>query len=327
MKIRIQSPTRVDFAGGTLDCWPLYSIIGEAQTINLAISIWTQVELEPRADATVEVDIVDLGYKKTYKDLMALMASTDRELDLVRAQLRYWRPTSGFLLRTRSQSPVGGGLGGSSSLCVSLIKAFAKWMEKSLTTPEIVTLAHNLEAYVLKKPTGTQDYFPAIEPGLNIIHYTPRGFELEKLSLTDEDFKNRMSLIYTGQPHHSGLNNWQVIKAALDGDIRTLQALHDIKDIADRVATVCRGKKWEALPELFQAEFEARVRLSAGFTSERIERLREVAMESGAQAVKICGAGGGGCVLVWSAPDRREQVEVECQKSGFQVLAVEPVLG
>jgi len=123
------------------------------------------------------------------------------------------------------------------------------------------------------------------------------------------------------------LNNWQVIKAALDGDIRTLQALHDIKDIADRVATVCRGKKWEALPELFQAEFEARVRLSAGFTSERIERLREVAMESGAQAVKICGAGGGGCVLVWSAPDRREQVEVECQKSGFQVLAVEPVLG
>jgi D-glycero-alpha-D-manno-heptose-7-phosphate kinase len=326
VKILKTSPTRVDLSGGTLDCWPLYLMVGDCVTVNLSISVSTQAELEERADSAIAISLKDLNYKKTFKNYAEFSESEDRELALVKRHIEYWKPKKGFSLETSSQSPVGGGLGGSSSLSISLIKAFTAWLDVKLNVTETVELAHNLEAQVLKKPTGTQDYFPALQPGLNAIHYTPSGPKLEKLPTEAALWNQHLSLVYTGQPHHSGLNNWQVIKAVLDGDTGPLRALSEIKDISWDLYRAVKSQDWKAFPGLFDREFEARVRLSSSFSSPEIDRLRDVALKAGALAVKICGAGGGGCVLVWSQPDKKKGVEAGCRAQGFEVLNVEAVL-
>jgi D-glycero-alpha-D-manno-heptose-7-phosphate kinase len=326
MKFSKQSATRVDLAGGTLDCWPLYLLVGNCVTVNLAVSISTRVVLEERADESIEIHVRDLKYQKRFGNLTELLNCTDGDLRLVKAHIEYWAPTKGFKLETVSESPIGGGLGGSSSLSISLIKAFSDWLKRPLELYPAVELAHNLEAQVLGKMTGTQDYFPAMSPGLNAIHYTARGPELETLP-TDSDFWNdRLSLVYTGQPHQSGLNNWQVIKASLDGDRGTLRALADIRAVSWDLYRAVKEKAWDQLPKLFDREFDARVRLSSSFSSPEIDRLRQLALKSGAQAVKICGAGGGGCVLVWSSPERKQKVEAGCREQGFEVLGAKAVL-
>ncbi len=326
MKITTKSATRVDLSGGTLDCWPLFLLVDSCVTINLSISISTYVTLEPRADKRVKLNVRDLNYEKEFPSLKEVLSSRDAELTLIQKHLAFWQPDSGFELTTQSESPVGGGLGGSSSLSISLIKAFSKWMDRPLDLYQSVTLSSNLEAQVLHKMTGTQDYFPALQPGLNAIHYTPTGARLETLDTQASFWNEHLSLVYTGKPHHSGLNNWFVIKAALDGDPGTLRALRDIRDVSnDMYSTIAKGK-WENLPSLFEREFEARVRLSSSFSSPEIERLRATALSSGAQSVKICGAGGGGCVLVWSNPDKKAQVEASCRRDGFQVLDTHAVL-
>jgi D-glycero-alpha-D-manno-heptose-7-phosphate kinase len=316
----------VDLSGGTLDCWPLYLLVDSCVTINLSISISTQATIEERPGKAVEIHMRDLGYRKTFKDLAEVLAASDPELKLVQKQLAYWKPQQGFYLETHSESPMGGGLGGSSSLSISLIKAFAEWQKKELGLYESVTLSANLEAQVLHKMTGTQDYFPALSTGLNAIHYTPQGARLETLPSQSHFWDGHLSLVYTGQPHHSGLNNWQVIKAALDGEHGTLKALSDIRDVSWDLYAAVKANDWAQLPGLFDREFEARVRLSSSFSSPQIERLREVALKAGAQAVKICGAGGGGCVLVWSHPERKSQVEAGCRAQGFEVLNVKAVV-
>lgn len=326
MKITKQSATRVDLSGGTLDCWPLYLLVDSCVTINLSVSIFTFATIEERPDSKIEIHLKDLKYKKLFANLEEVLASEDSQLLLVRKHLAFWKPTKGFNLETHSESPIGGGLGGSSSLSISLIKAFSAWLGQELDLYESVTLSANLEAQVLHKMTGTQDYYPALQPGLNAIHYTPRGAELKTMK-TDPDFWNkRLSLVYTGQPHHSGLNNWQVIKAALNEDEHTLQALRDIRDVSNDMHKVLIAGDFDQLPVLFDREFEARVRLSSSFSSPEIDRLRKVALSSGALAVKICGAGGGGCVLVWSEPSRKEQVEAGCRAQGFEVLNAKAVL-
>lgn len=326
MKITKKSSTRVDLSGGTLDCWPLYLLVDGCVTVNLSISISTQATLEERSDSGIEIHMRDIGYRRSFADRAELLAATDPVLSLVQRQVAYWKPERGFNLETFSESPVGGGLGGSSSLSISLIKAFSAWSGREMGLYESVTLSANLEAQVLRKMTGTQDYFPALATGLNAIHYTPEGARLESLPSSSEFWNGHLSLVYTGQPHHSGLNNWQVIKAALDGDSSTLKALADIRDVsADLYADVKAGR-WNRLPQLFEREFEARVRLSTSFSSPRIDRLREVALKAGAQAVKICGAGGGGCVLVWSHPDCKAEVETGCRENGFEVLNAKAVV-
>ena len=58
----MQSPTRIDLSGGTLDCWPLYLLVKKAQTVNLAIDIYTKVELQEASGDFVTIEMADLSY-------------------------------------------------------------------------------------------------------------------------------------------------------------------------------------------------------------------------------------------------------------------------
>ncbi|MEK6555184.1 MAG: galactokinase, partial [Bdellovibrionota bacterium] len=291
--IKTSSPTRVDFAGGTLDCWPLHVFVGDCVTVNLAIDVMTGCELEFFSSPTVEIEVTDLNYHQKFSNLAQMLGSGDPQLKLVQAVLKVYKPSRGFKLKTLSQSPVGGGLGGSSSLCISLIKAFAQAEGTQLKVYETVEMAHNIEAEVIHAPTGTQDYFPALAPGLNLIHYSARGPRLEPIDFDADLFSKRLMLVYTGKAHHSGINNWQVLKDVIEGKQKPLSALKRIAQISAQMAKACQGQDWGMIPELFHQEFEARVELSAGFTSPEIETLRRLVLQGGGDAVKICGAGGG----------------------------------
>ncbi len=324
--ISIKSPTRVDLAGGTLDLWPLYNFIGGAPTVNVAIDVWTQVDIDARSDQAIEIHSLDLNYKKTFRSCEELVASAEPEMTLFRPLLRHFQPRGGFSLKAQSQSPVGGGLGGSSSLVISLIKALSAWGGTRLANShEVVHFAHNIEAEVLNTPTGTQDYYPAFSGGLNILNYSFTGTQQEILPVKGSPLDEYFLLINTGRSHHSGLNNFEVLKSAVQKDKKTMQALQDLKSVAIEMSQVCRDQKWDRLPGLFQKEYKHRIQLSEGFSSPEIEKLHSLALNAGADAVKICGAGGGGCVLVWVSPNHRQKVISECQKAGFQTLNARPV--
>ncbi len=321
-----RSATRVDLAGGTLDCWPLYLLVDSAITTNISISIFTEVDLTPKSDSTIELSLEDIDFKAKFGDLAELLQASDPRLELVKRHVAHWRPQKGFSLKTRSQSPVGGGLGASSSLSMSLNKAFAQMSEVTLSLTDAIQLSANIEAQVLGKMTGTQDYFAAVAQGLNAIHYSPVGFTLEPIQIDPEFWNQRMTLVYTGQPHHSGLNNWKVIQGALNNDAHTMEHLKELKCIAQDMYAALKGAAWSSLAELFKREFQSRSQLSESFSSPEIERLNEVALKSGAHAAKICGAGGGGCVMIWSEPDAKKGVESACHDHGFRVLKAKVVV-
>ena len=50
MRIAASAPTRIDLAGGTIDIWPLYLFHDGAATLNAAISLRAQVNVEARSD-------------------------------------------------------------------------------------------------------------------------------------------------------------------------------------------------------------------------------------------------------------------------------------
>lgn len=323
-KIEIKSPTRVDLAGGTLDLWPLYQFIGGATTVNVAIDIWTRVTLQE--SDTVEWISHDLTLQKNYKNLEQALEDQDPKVALFRSVIGFFRPKKGFRLETKSDSPVGGGLGGSSSLTISMLKAFAKYTEKPFTSiHQLVHVAHNLEAQVLNTPTGTQDYYPAVSGGLNLLHYSEQGISQDILDIESSPLADHFLLVYTGKSHHSGLNNFEVLKSAVEKNSTCIKALKDLKIISAQMEKAVRGKSWHELPNLFNQEYEARIRLAPAFSSSEIEHLADLTQKSGATAVKICGAGGGGCILVWTPPESREKVVEACRSQKFQVMATKPI--
>ncbi len=325
-EVKVSSPTRVDLAGGTLDMWPLYSFLGGATTVNVAIDVYSQVELYKNDVHQIHIESKDLGYSKTFPDLKALLDCADPQLSLYKPLLNYFKPKIGFRLMTASQSPVGAGLGGSSSLVISMMKAFYKLLNEPLpSSHDVVQVAHNIEAQILNTPTGTQDYYPAFSGGINILNYRFQGIQQTIVPVNKLPLKDHFLLVYTGKAHHSGINNFEVLKSAVAKDVKVLNALKNLKEVADKTAEYCLAGQWSKLPDIFEAEYKYRTQLTEHFSSPEIRQIKDISHKVGASQVKICGAGGGGCVLVWTAPDVRTRIVKECQTQGFQILNSQPV--
>lgn len=325
-EIKIFSPTRVDLAGGTLDMWPLFNFVDGAKTVNVAIDVYSQVELTKTAGSEITIESKDLNYSKKFANLDALLASTDAQLTLYKPLLGFFKPTSGFRMMTASQSPVGAGLGGSSSLVISMMKAFYKMLGQAVpSSHDVVNIAHNMEAQILNTPTGTQDYYPAFSGGLNILDYSVKGIEQKVVPISSTPLKDYFLLVYTGKAHHSGINNFEVMKSAVVKDTKVMSALQGLKEVAAKAAEYCLSNDWKKLPDIFEQEYKLRIQLTERFSSPEIRQIKEISQKMGQSQIKICGAGGGGCVLVWTAPEVRPRIIKECQTQGFQILNSQPV--
>ncbi len=325
---KVKSPTRIDLAGGTLDLWPLYNFFGGAKTVNIAIDIFTTAELEilPN-DSSITFESMDLNKKKVYISYEKSLQDTDSDFALFRIVTDFFKPQFGFKLKTSSESPVGGGLGGSSSLLISMLKVFAKaTLQNPFTSvSHLVEVAHNLEAQLLLTPTGTQDYYPAVSGGINVLEYSATGIKQNVYDHKNiKEIEDRMLLVYTGRSHHSGMNNFEVLQKSVARDPQTIRALSSLRLVAEEMSGKVRAGHWHELGELFRREYAARIQLAPAITSPEIEKLHKISLDAGAEALKICGAGGGGCVLIWSYPGQKEKLQELCLQSGFQPLKAKP---
>jgi D-glycero-alpha-D-manno-heptose-7-phosphate kinase len=307
-RVAVTVPVRLDLAGGTLDIWPLYlTLPPPALTVNVALDVPATAEVEPAhaGDATIRLVSRDRGEEAEFADLTALRSALRREdapLRLLARAVDAVAPAGGFTLTTRAQSPVGAGLGGSSALLGAVLTALFAADGRPQEPERIRVLAQDLEAWVLRGPTGYQDYYPPLLGGCLALEGRPGGLDVRRLPVDLDALGRRLRLVYTGAPHESGITNWGVLKAYLDGEAGTVRALHDIaaaaRDVHDRLVA---GDLDGALRGVV-AEGTVRRRLGPGVATPLIDRLDHAARAAGAWGTKICGAGGGGCVLVILPP-------------------------
>jgi D-glycero-alpha-D-manno-heptose-7-phosphate kinase len=67
-------------------------------------------------------------------------------------------------------------------------------------------------------------------------------------------------------------------------------------------------------------EWSFRKRNLPTISTKTIDRVIDNARRNGALAGKVCGAGGGGCVVLLVEPDARERVEAAIREAGAEVL-------
>tara|TARA_B100001248_G_C27390874_1_gene462284 strand:- start:1995 stop:2960 length:966 start_codon:yes stop_codon:yes gene_type:complete len=311
-------------AGGTLDLWPIWSFIPNSKTINMAIDIQTSASVEEAGDG-IHISAPGIQLEKTIRDLDDYLASPENAKDFFYPHLKHFRPQN-CLIRFTSDSPIGAGLGGSSSLTIALMTALANFTNHQWDSPQKqVELAHNMEAFLLKTPTGVQDYYPPILGGTLCLHHHFDGLVYERLEHCLATFQEHFILVYTGRPHHSGMNNWTVLKSLIDGDKKIYDLLVALNEVTNELYEQIQAKNWQSLPKIFQKEYAIRCQLSPAFSSPEIEKVNALALENGAEASKICGAGGGGCVFLWAASKHHTRIKEVMKENGFQVLNAKPV--
>ena len=319
MRVEARAPARVDLAGGTVDIWPLYLFHSGAQTVNLAIRCYASCVIETRADRRVVFISQDQQIRETYESLSDLARKTSA-LPLVRELVLFFAPRRGVTIKTTSQVPAGAGLGGSSALNIALCGALARVTGKRYTRTQLLEIAKNVEAVVIRVPTGWQDYFPALYGAANAVHLERDGVKRERLPLSFSDLEKRFVLCYTGQPRNSAINNWEVMKAHIDGDPKVRRNFDQIVTIASQMREALLANDWNDVAELLALEWENRKRNFKGISTAKIDRMIEQTSKHGTLAAKVCGAGGGGCVVFLVVPGSRAAVEQMLTRLGGEII-------
>ena len=229
MHIESSAPTRIDLAGGTLDIWPLYLFHERAQTINAAISLRARCSIQPRADRGLTIVSGDTGRRVDVAHWSELR--DNHELRLLGRLLHYFQ-AEGLELHTRSESPVGAGIAGSSALNIAVCGALVAWTGQARSDAEIMQIAMNVEAQAIDVPTGVQDYRPALYGGISAVELGVDGVRRVALPVAAAELEQRLVLAYTGATRNSGINNWEVTKRHIDGDREVQQRFARIRDIA-----------------------------------------------------------------------------------------------
>jgi D-glycero-alpha-D-manno-heptose-7-phosphate kinase len=317
VRIDTSAPTRIDLAGGTIDIWPLYLFHPGALTINAAISLRAKATVESRDDARIVIRSIDTGVTVTADDWKELRDR--RELRLL-SLLAHFFEVRAITLTTSCESPAGAGIAGSSALNVAVCAALAEWNRTHYEPEALLQVAMNVEAQAIGVPTGLQDYRPALYGGIAVLDLDVDGIRRVPLALDPVELEQRLVLCYTGEPRDSGTNNWEIVKKHIDGDRHVFDCFERIRDTSMVMRDALANADWDGVGRAIADEWDNRKRLAPGVTTPAIDDLIARAGQAGATGAKVCGAGGGGCLVCFGPPARRDDIREALAAGGARIL-------
>ena len=289
MTIRSKAPLRLGLAGGGTDVSPYCDLYG-GLVLNATINLYAYCTIEETDNGMIEIHSWDSGVHETLKSQRRL--DIDGKASLIKGV--YNRVVSDFDLpplsmriTTHNEAPIGSGLGTSSTMVVCILKAFAEW--------------HNL-------PLG--DY--AAFGGFNFIEFHANDLTIVnplkiKRWIKDE-LEASMLLYYTGRSRLSAEIISEQQRNTREGNQEAIEAMHLIKQSAiDTKVALLKGDIG-TMADLLQEQWKNKQKMASGITSNAIRKTIDVAMEAGAQAGKISGAGGGGYIFFFVDPTRKQAV-------------------
>ena len=292
--------------------------------MNFAVNILTTCRITPLKGKRIHLHSVDTRREEEFSSFEALRSMNRFRLPLAARLLQFFAPKEGLLMETDSESPAGAGISGSSALMIASTAALARFTGRNLTLEQMRVIAQNVEAQIIQVPTGCQDYYPALYGGASAIHLDADGIHREAVAVAPEEIESRFVLAYTGAPRKSGINNWEVFKAHINGDKRVYRNFERIVEIARAYAPgawlMPNGKTW---PACSAKSGSCAARNAPGITTPLIDKLINVAARHGGRAAKACGAGGGGCVIFLVEHGAASRVATAIGDNGGRVLPLQ----
>ncbi|MBR1974071.1 MAG: kinase, partial [Candidatus Methanomethylophilaceae archaeon] len=180
---RARAPLRIGLAGGGTDVDPYASKKGGA-VFNTTINRYAYCTITPTGDHSMSVHSTDYGKYEVPLDGGPLVL--DGNMDLIKAVTNHFQITDGFKLFLQSEAPPGSGLGGSSTVIVSIIAAMCEWLGEKMTGLEMAQLAYKLEREEIGLKGGKQDQYAAVFGGFNLMKFNANGVDVNRVRVSED---------------------------------------------------------------------------------------------------------------------------------------------
>ncbi len=286
--------------------------------MNLAIDLYTEAAVAPSPDGKWHVRERVSGRERS--------ASSPRELarlegaEIAGRLLTFFSPREPLWIETHSDAPPQAGLGASSSLGVSIAGALNGITGFRYNEQDLIAIVRDVEVEVLGTMTGAQDHYPPVYGGAACLWWEKLRHRREPLPVDAAAFEKRFLLAYSHQPHRSGATNWEVVRRFLEGDPGTRRAVEKSGRTAVAVRNALAAGDLERVAVLIGEDWDARREMAPAVSSPELESIIAAARNAGAIGTKVCGAGGGGCMVVGVPDGKRSAVEEAIRGAGGSIL-------
>lgn len=304
MMLMSRTPLRVSLFGGGTD-YPEYFTNRRGAVVGLAIDKYIYI-------AALKLSgIQTFHYRIAYSQVELVDSIKDIQHKAVRAAFDHYRIVRPIDLSVMSDMPASSGLGSSSAFSVGLLNLIAQLSEEKVTKLDLALRAIQLERELLEENVGVQDQMHASFGGINRFDFDGKSYRITPMMMRGECLNHLMRsllLVHTGVARHASKVVASQLERTRSGEISTqLDNMLDLVDEASEVLTASEpGPMLEKLGRMLHDSWMLKRSLSPHVSSPEIDALYDKSMGLGALGGKLCGAGGGGFLLMLVPPDIRD---------------------
>lgn len=320
--IRARAPLRLGLAGGGTDVSPYCDIHG-GYVLNATIDRYAYAVIRTLDEPIVRFVATDQQVEKLRPAEVPL--PLNGKLDLHKAVYNHIVQNFNggspipLELSTFCDAPAGSGLGSSSTLVVTMIRAFAELLNLPLDDYTIAHMAYQIERVDCDLQGGRQDQYSATFGGFNFMEF----YADERAIINPLRIKNwilceleaSLVLYFTGVSRESAHIIADQSSNVKSGAVDALEAMHGIKREALAMKECLLRGDFSGLVESMRLGWENKKRSAKTVSNPHIDSIYDAAIESGALAGKVSGAGGGG--FMWFFVPTEKRMDVIRTLNGF----------
>ncbi len=294
-----QTPLRISFVGGGTDLKSFYQN-EDGMVLSTAIDKYVFVIVKERFDDKI---YINYSIKEIVDDVSEIKHA------LVREAMKKVGVTKGVEITTLADIPSeGSGLGSSSSITVGLLNALYNYIGVQVTLEQIAREACEIEIDICKKPIGKQDQYIAAYGGLNKIEFHgDESVSVSQLPVYNTNLLilgSRLLLFFTNKTRKADV----ILKQQKQDTEAKRAVLREMKNFVPKLEESLCKYKFNKLGKLLHDNWELKKTLVGSISNPEIDSMYQTAMDAGALGGKICGAGGGGFLLLYVPKDKQDKV-------------------
>ena len=254
----------------------------------------------------------------------------------VRECLKFMGINEGVEVHHVADLPARTGLGTSSAFTVGLLLGLYALQDRMRNKHALATDAIHVEQDLVHEAVGAQDQVSAAYGGFNRISFqTDGGIEVNRILAPQErltDLESHLALYFTGFSRTASEIAQEQLRVTPQKK-KELTAMLQLVDEAEAIVT-SPGRSLDDFGRLLHESWQIKRTLTQKITTASIDEIYEAGLSAGALGGKLLGAGGGGFMLFYVPPERREALRTRLKKllcvpfsfsnKGSQVVVCEP---
>ena len=233
----------------------------------------------------------------------------------VRGCLQFLGIDEGLEIHHVADLPARTGLGTSSAFTVGLLLGLYALQNKMRDRQALADDAIHVEQDVIGEVVGAQDQVSAAYGGFNRINFhTDRLIEVKRVLTAPSrltELQDHLALYFTGFSRTAS-------KIAEEQVRMTPQRKNELENMLQLVdqaeAVITSSGSLDEFGRLLHESWQIKRSLTQKITNRSIDEIYEAGLSAGALGGKLLGAGGGGFMLFYVAPERRQELRERLKK-------------